>query len=139
GSSGDVTASEQAIAWAQYFLNTTGPTCLAMTGDFSSYWTNLADEYGYMVIEAKDIFVENAESDATIANAKARYEYIVQKYGMANFVTDGSGAKMIPTEVTNHISKENDLMVIIAIITIISGTSVCAALLLRNKKRSSLH
>ncbi|MDD3938233.1 MAG: endonuclease [Bacilli bacterium] len=139
GSSGDITASEQAIAWAQYFLNTTGPTCLAMTGDFSSYWTNLADEYGYMVIEAKDIFVENAESDATIASAKARYEYIVQKYGMANFVTDGSGAKMIPTEVTNHISKENDLMVIIAIITIISGTSVCAALLLRNKKRSSLH
>jgi endonuclease I len=139
GSSGDITASEQAIAWAQYFLNTTGPTCLAMTGDFSSYWTNLADEYGYMVIEAKDIFVENAESDATIANAKARYEYIVQKYGMANFVTDGSGAKMIPTEVTNHISKENDLMVIIAIITIFSGTSVCAALLLRNKKRSSLH
>ena len=136
---GDITASEQAIAWAQYFLNTTGPTCLAMTGSFSSYWTDLADEYDYMVIDAKDIFVENAESNTTIANAKARYEYIVQKYGMANFVTDGSGAKMIPTEVTNHISKENDLMVIIAIITIFSGTSVCAALLLRNKKRSSLH
>jgi hypothetical protein len=91
---------------AQYFLSSTDQICVAdgsmNADDLQSGWSLLAGEYGYMVDDAKDAFVDNGSSNATIASAKARYIYIVEKYDFDNYVTGGSGFKMIPSNVVSY-------------------------------------
>ncbi len=136
-SSGDVTAAEQAIAWAQYFLSTTNQICIAdgstNTEDLQSGWSALSSEYGYMANDAKDAFVDNVSSNTAITNAKARYIYIVEKYDFANYVTDGSGTKMISSNVVSSIPADDNLLLVIVTLSILLGTAVCALLVLKRK------
>ncbi|MFA5443275.1 MAG: endonuclease [Bacilli bacterium] len=132
-SSGDVTSEEQAEAWAQYFLNLTGPTCTAMSGDFSSYWTTLANEYGFMASDSKDVFVDNVSNNVIIANAQARYIFIVQKYGINNFVIDGSGGGIVSSDLVNQDRQANTPIAIIVIFTIVLITMIGAILVLKRK------
>ena len=94
-SSGDITNNEQAVAWASYFLDITDETCQAMSGSFGANWTTLASEYNYMAAGSKDAFVGNTPSSATIEAAIERYQLIVSKYGISNFITNGEGVSML--------------------------------------------
>ena len=136
--SGDVTSEEQAIAWAQYFLSSTDQICVAdgstNADDLQSGWSLLASEYGYMVDDAKDAFVDNGSSNATIASAKARYIYIVEKYDFDNYVTDGSGFKMIPSNVVSYFGANDKLILIISMLLIVLGTTACAFIALKRKQ-----
>ncbi|MFA5421194.1 MAG: endonuclease [Bacilli bacterium] len=135
-SSGDVTASEQAIAWAQYFLDSTGQTCVAMSGDFSSYWSDLSDEYGFMANDAKDIFVNNEESNQTIANAITRYILIIQKYQIENFVTDGSENKLISSFFISDNRTDIKAVDVIVAALIAIGTVIAPFLFFRKRNLS---
>ncbi|MFA5481456.1 MAG: lamin tail domain-containing protein, partial [Bacilli bacterium] len=134
GVSGDVTAEEQAIAWATYFLNSTASTCEAMSGAFNSYWSTLSAEYGYMANSSKDAFCDNPSSNATINSAMARYSYIVQKYAISDFVVDGDGNGLATSYVSPLASKVNFDYEIITIILII-GLAFGFAIVLTSKKK----
>jgi len=137
GSTGDITANEQAIAWASYFLEMTDETCLAMTGAFGSYWNNLALEYGYMVAEAKDAFVDNIESNATITAATERYLFILQKYSLTDFVEDGDG-NAINSPALMSVQAERNALVAIAIIVGVSVTAIVFLTIALRKKETTV-
>jgi uncharacterized protein YjdB len=137
GSTGDITANEQAIAWASYFLEMTDETCLAMTGAFGSYWNSLASEYGYMVAEAKDAFVDNIESNATITAATERYLFILQKYSLADFVEDGDG-NAINSPALMSVQAERNALVTIAIIVGFSVTAIVFLTIASRKKETTV-
>lgn len=118
GSSGDVTAEGQAIAWATYFLDCTTGTCEEMTGAFASYWTDLSDEYGYMANLSKDTFVNNDNSNFIISDAAERYLLIVNKYGMDDFIVDGDGSAMqsLTTTISTKTSSTSDELLILLVV-----------------------
>lgn len=91
-----ISASTQANAWATYFLSTTSFYCEEQSGDqlAAAIWTSLGDEYCYLDSTTKALFAATTASpDMTgIAGAKARYQYLITKYGALyddNFMTDG--------------------------------------------------
>ena len=133
---GDVTSDEQAIAWATYFLDLTDETCQAMSGAFESDWITLASEYDFMAVSSKDAFVNNAPSNANISAAIERYQYIVNKYQLDNFVTDGNSVEMTAVESRLTLNNSLDDWHIIVAITIILSSTLLIFLFVEKRKRS---
>lgn len=65
------------LAYAQYFLDITGPYCVALDGG-NIPWNSLATEYGYLTNSMKDYFITT--NQATILNARLRYQFLINKY-----------------------------------------------------------
>ena len=109
-----ITKESQAIAWAEYFLEVTGEYCENLNGSSLSgtTWTELGREYGYMDPTTKALFGSTTSDpdDEGVAGAKARYYYLVTKYGILmndNFMRDGSNniifsANQRKTEMNNY-------------------------------------
>ncbi len=134
--SGNVTSDEQAIAWATYFLDLTDETCQAMSGNFDSDWTILDNEYGYMASSSKDTFVNNSTSNATITAAIERYQFIINKYQLENFITDGNGVEMTAVENRLTLNAYNDDWHIIIAITVLLSSTLMAFFFVEKKKRA---
>ncbi len=79
------TSAEQAIEYAEFFLSETAPYCSVLDGG-NVDWTYLSDEFGYMIGDAKDYFVDDLTIDESIVSARERYMYLINKY--ANLETD---------------------------------------------------
>ncbi|MDY0345736.1 MAG: hypothetical protein WCX85_00565 [Bacilli bacterium] len=85
----DLDYQQQSVSFAQYFLEQTGPICVAMTGDFSSVWSTMATEYASLSDDAKDYFTASGTSENTIVAARERYLFIIGKYAsLDKFVVD---------------------------------------------------
>ena len=109
-----ITKESQAIAWAEYFLEVTGEYCENLNGSSlaGTTWTELGREYGYMDPTTKALFGSTTSDpdDEGVAGAKARYYYLVTKYGILmndNFMRDGSNniifsANQRKTEMNNY-------------------------------------
>ncbi|MFA5421186.1 MAG: hypothetical protein WC344_00115 [Bacilli bacterium] len=81
--------SQEAVTFAQYFIEQTGPICTAMSGDFSSVWGTMGTEYATLSVTGKDAFVDNT-TNSTIVAARERYLFIITKYtSLTKFVVDG--------------------------------------------------
>lgn len=68
---------DPSLAYAQYFLDITGPYCVALDGG-NIPWNGLATEYGYLTNAMKDYFTTT--NQATILSARLRYEFLINKY-----------------------------------------------------------
>jgi len=134
GQSGNVTNNQQAIAWADYFIECTTGTCEDLTGAFGSYWNDLASEYGYMVSGSKNAFCGNSPSSAAITNAIARYTHIVQKYGMSDFVVDGNGDGLASLAASKLPTNDDSSYAIVVIAIAITLASAFAFALSKKKK-----
>lgn len=78
------------VPFAKSFLELTAPICTAMSGDFSSVWSDLGTHYTSLSTYSKDIFTESATTDADIVDARERYVFIIGKYtSLTKFVVDG--------------------------------------------------
>lgn len=85
---------EPTLAYAQYFLDMTGPYCATLDG-INVPWNDLASEYGYLTNAMKDYFTSTNES--TIVSARLRYEFLVNKYPTLdanNFLVNGSNTPL---------------------------------------------
>jgi hypothetical protein len=108
----EVTASEipgffDAAAYAQAFLNETGPYCEALNGA-AVPWGDLADDYALLSTDAKDQFVNS--DDSIIAGARERYEFLVTKYATLasnNFVVDGEGTPLVVQNTVTTINEQH--------------------------------
>lgn len=90
-----VTPTEQATAYANYFLSQTAPYCSTLDGD-DAPWTSLAAEYGFMDDEAKDYF--DTSSDAVIVQTRERYSFLINKYptlAANNFMVDSKNQPIV--------------------------------------------
>ena len=82
------------LAYAQFFLDITGPYCAVLDG-INIPWNNLSTEYGYLTNAMKDYFTST--NQATILNARLRYEFLVNKYPTLdanNFLVNGSNTPL---------------------------------------------
>lgn len=82
---------EAANNYADSFLSTTSSYCSALDGA-NIPWATLSAAYEALSAGAKDYFCSSA--DPSIANAKARYKYLIDKYPTLkadNFIKDSNG------------------------------------------------
>jgi endonuclease I len=87
-----------AIAYAEYFLEVTGPYCEYLDG-INIPWNELKEEYLWMSSNAKDDFKNSSNSD--ILNAKQRYQFLINKYAAFNednFMVDGNNQLLFVAE-----------------------------------------
>ncbi len=120
-----VTVEEQALAYAEYFRNITGPYCEDSNIVLTIPWTDLKSEYNYMSSATKDLFITS--TDATIIDARARYLLLVERYTVyANddFMVDGSGNPLLEIKgpATTH-NSNNETLVFLVILGL-SVTSI---------------
>ncbi|MFA5735824.1 MAG: endonuclease, partial [Bacilli bacterium] len=80
---------DQALAYAHFLLDETAPYCSVLNGG-DSPWSYLQVEYSYMSAETKYAFYYNSTNEYILA-AKARYEYLINKYSLVAFIDDGAG------------------------------------------------
>jgi hypothetical protein len=128
-----VTASEipgffDAASFAQDFLDVTGPYCETLDGG-NIPWGDLSDDYDLLSSDAKDQFVDAA--DSIIASARARYEFLVNKYSSFasnNFVVDGEGTPLVQMQMVettpNQTIASNNSLAIVAFLSFTFATIV---------------
>lgn len=77
------------VQFAKSFLEQTAPICTAMSGDFSSIWSDMGTHYVSLSNDSKDIFTNAATTEVTIVAARERYIFIIGKYtALTKFVVD---------------------------------------------------
>lgn len=138
------TPTEQASAWATYFLSLVKPNCdnsgvNSNVSGIASNWSELKTEYNYMVNDAKDAFVNN-NTDASIIEARTLYMLIYFKYHNSfnndNFVVDSSSNTI--TNVTRPIIVESfnsDALLIMLISALTLTISISFVFYLRRRKQ----
>ena len=110
--------------------DSTGDT--APTYKYNYSWQALNDLYDQLD-SSEQLILKNANitDSGTIAEAMARYNYIVGKYSYTNFIgrtISSSANKMV------NLQENSDMMVVIIIISFLAVSGVCAFMLIRKKK-----
>ena len=70
-------------------------------------------------------------SGTTIEQAMDRYDHIVARYGLTNFISRTVVSKM---NITDFLTNENSLILVITIISLSAITLIGASLILRKKE-----
>lgn len=131
----EITANEQALAYATYFLEITAPFCQVLDGG-NIPWEHLKQEYTYMDVASKNTFMSSNE--AAITNARERYIYLISRYqhfADDNFMTDGSGQHLVPQSknITGISSNVNELFIMVMGLSLLS---VSAFYLFKKKEQN---
>lgn len=122
--------------FAQHFLDTiacdsTGAT--APTYNYNYTWQGLNDLFDQLSSsEQATLKSADATGSGTIAEAMAKYDYIVAKYGYTNFIQRTITAKANRMVTINT----NNMMIIIVVMTFIAAAGAGAFMLLRKKKHN---
>ena len=98
-------------------------------------WVKLegAEYYGKLKTAERATLLNAAANEAgtTIEQAMNRYDHIVARYGLTNFISRTVISKM---NITNFLTNENSLIPIITIISLSAITLIGASLILRKKE-----
>lgn len=114
--------TDQARAWATYFINELNEPCdpKGINSDveaIASKWSALKEEYSFMSSSSKYEFVNS--NDATIEKARNLYQMVYSKYhdslGNDNFVNDGEGNLINNNNVLNLTSNNAVLILVISL------------------------
>ena len=134
------TPTDQARAWANYFMNSTKEYCDydGVNSDVSiiaSIWSELGSEYTYMTDDAKDAFFNS--DDASINEARELYKIIYGKYSSqlgTNFVKDSDDN---PLQLNSFLYGNYGFRygILIVLISLISLSPISIYLLVRKKNR----
>lgn len=133
--------TEQAVAWANYFLNELQPLCAAdgNTSEenltiISNKWTTFSNEYGWMTSESKSEFVNNPTGNVSISKAQEIYAMIILKYKYNNFVTDGNSNSLVINNQPILFAGESQNVLLITIILGASLFAVSSYYLIKRRK-----
>lgn len=135
------TPTEQAVAWANYFLNELQPLCAADGNTstenlaiISNKWDAFSNEYGWMTSESKSEFVNNPTGDVSIAKAQEIYALIILKYKYNNFVTDGNNNSLAIGNQPIIFTSETQNIMLIAVILGASLITISGYYIFRRRK-----
>lgn len=133
--------TEQAVAWANYFLNELQPLCAAdgNTSEenltiISNKWATFSNEYGWMTSESKSEFVNNPTGDVSISKAQEIYAMIILKYKYNNFVTHGNNNSLVINNQPILFAGESQNVLLITIILGASLFAVSSYCLIKRRK-----
>lgn len=129
-------AYSDANTWAGGFLSSTGAICVSNGStnvtDLSNAWSTLSTSYGSLSADAKNYFY--SYGDTSIASAKERYAYIVNKYSLSNFIVNYSGTHWLVLPSQNIVSDTSSNLHIIVAISIIGLSVLVFAFYFHQKK-----
>ena len=133
-----VTASDDAIAWAQSFNTTIAAACDAsgntdVAGTLSPAWENVRTSWNALSDDAKEALTTSQDEDVVAALAK--YDYVINKYGTLN---DFLGRKASGGSSANNstLIKTNGIIVAAFVAFFITSISVIGIVMLKRRKRS---
>ena len=131
-----VTASDDAIAWAQSFNSAIAAACNAqgntdVEGTLSPAWTTVKTSYEALSDDAKEALATSQDEDVLAALAK--YDYVINKYGVLNDflgrkASGGSSAQ------NSTMIKTNTVVVISLIAFFITAVSVIGVVALKKRR-----
>lgn len=128
-----------AEAYATEFLNRTGAVC-AESGDHETglqgIWTDLAEMYNELGSnEQAKILAE--EPSSLIKSMLDRYDYIVAKYSLENFIT---GHEVSPlNNSVYYVGKQNNDSAVTIIVIVSVASVTCLGVLVTLKKRKTIN
>lgn len=129
----------QANAWAEYFLDATSLYCEELSGDelAGSLWNEFGAEYAFMDATTKTLYKStpsNPDSEG-ISGAKARYLYLITKYGtLNNFMKDENNNPIFSVNTRPEPSSANNQNLVV-ILTLSIATIFIGLYFYINKKK----
>lgn len=142
GESYPATPTDQAKAWAIYFNTFKEQYCNESgigsdIAGLASVWSELGNEYTYMIDDSKDAFFEL--TDATIAKVREDYRYIYATYGSQlgdNFVKNSSGGTLNVSHDSPIGFASENIIPAIALVSVISITSIGIIIFIKKRKEN---
>ena len=126
----EVSAGQQAEAYANYFLESTQENCNQLIIQNADTWSDLKMEYEAMVEDAKDIFV-SSDDNLTIADARTRYLFIINKYQtLEDFIKIGNQNRNL---FANFVANGEILWLVVPIIILSMGGIALAIYISKEK------
>lgn len=126
----EVSAEQQAEAYANYFLESTQENCNQLIIQSTDTWNDLKTEYEAMIEDSKSLFVSSDENMA-IADARARYLFIVNKYQtLEDFIKIGNQNRNL---FANFVASGEIMWTIVPILVLTIGGVVLAAYISKEK------
>lgn len=138
------------IEYTKYFNTTLSCLSSGLTTDVSTKWSNVSSKFTEIIDSFDGEDLEHFKSlfayaDAIVGGDKlqdmlCRYNYIVAKYQLTDFINEKTGRPLIAGSYINRYSLMNgeitNVVVIISVISLISIASVGAYFYIRRKKEN---
>ncbi len=137
--------TDQARAWATYFINELNEACdpEGLNSDvnaIASKWSGLKDEYSFMSSSSKYEFVNS--NDSTITQARNLYQMVYSKYhdslGDVNFVDDGQG-NLISSNNISILNSDRSALLLLASLIIVLAFVPSTLLIIRLKNKTTIN
>ena len=143
----NATPTQQAEAWANYFIEVTGggsndgPCKLPenqRASALANVWSKLQDEYGWMADASKDVFCDSETTNTKILEARNHYLYIVKTYSsLGKFVKDSDNNVLSAINTHSVFNNLKNSSIIIAVVAVIvGGAFVLIYLTFRRRKNN---
>lgn len=132
------TSKYDAEAFAKDFLADTDAICSVAKDDHSSEllaaWSDIAAKYTALDdTERAAVVAADAKADTDLGKAVARYDYLVAKYGLNEFI-EGRTVEPIRTAGFIANSNNNTSTIIIVIVSVVSLTTLGALIMIKRRK-----
>ncbi|MFA5687123.1 MAG: bacterial Ig-like domain-containing protein [Bacilli bacterium] len=136
---GAPSVNEEAIAYAEMFLDDTADSCAAQSlSGLEAIWGDFKEVYEDVLSdEAKDYFASLTpnEEGSVAEHALARYLFIITKYKtLDNFMVDSQGVLIFNVNLADHVSTVNYPKIIAIITVLLSLTLVSGTYLIVRRK-----
>lgn len=140
-----VGSNTSAITFSLDFISQTDAVCEGYDGKtnnkaaLEAIWGGLSTSYSALFDNQKSILMgaEGDEDGTTIEKAVARYDYLVTKYGLDNFIsgrTPSVGAVTQPISVNDNNINSTMSIVVVAVIAITSLSAIGVLLVIKRRK-----
>lgn len=132
----------EATDFATDFMSLTESTCSSSSDKssaLSSIWTTLqaSGQYYSLLSDGQKLVLKNADannSGTTIEIAMARYDYIVNTYGLTNFIERDTSGSLVSNNFL-HINGDTTIAIIV-VISLTAVTAIGGYILIRRKKEN---
>jgi hypothetical protein len=117
-------------SYGRYFLDVTGPYCVADKGT-NIPWSTLSDFYGLQRSYTKDYMVASSSSERFITEARDRYVFLINKYSAFNsakFLASSTGVQYLGSidPVRPNLVQEKNIsmaVILMSLMTLVFGSS----------------
>ncbi|GEM_PF-2875763 len=139
-----VGSNASAITFALNFISQTDAICEGYDGKsdnseaLEAIWSSLSSSYSALYDNQKSILMgaERDESGTAVERAVARYDYLVGKYGLDNFITGRTPVQFAYVGFgLNDVASDNNTMIIVVVIAAVSALAFTTLLVFKKKKQ----
>lgn len=127
-----------ADAFALDFLSDTDAICSIAKEDhgteLQAAWSDIGAKFTALnYTEKAKVVAADAAAQTDLGKAVARYDYLVAKYGLSQFI---EGRTVSPARIPGYINNQNDntATIIIAVVSVLSLATLCTLIIIKRRK-----